>query len=472
MLSALAPAVAAAPNATLDPRIHAHPLLQVGAQVDPHKRVRVLVSKTGPSVPSADLAHAVGAELVEEFPAINTIVLDIPQQAALALARTPGVRYVSPDAPVHLDAIDASHLKTTYEGTLSTPTAWNYDADDGSGVTVAVLDTGVNASHPDLKGAGIVCVNVNQIASSCADGNGHGTHIAGIITGYDALGRYIGVAPNSRVISVKVTDDTGAATEQNLVQGLQWVYNNRSAYNIKAVNLSLGGDTVESYTTNAVDAYIEQLWLAGVVVVTSAGNLGNTANATWYAPGNDPYAITVGALDNNLTTSTADDSLALFSSRGTTQDGFYKPEIVAPGRKIASTLAGPSSVLAITYPSRIVDSNYIIMSGTSMAAPMVTGAVALLLHYNSDLTPNKIKWLLQNAAQPYPNQPDTAGALNVAKLIQAANGTLGLANQGLTPSQAIDPSNGTVSTTSYWNQSYWNQSYWNQTFWNQQSSVY
>jgi serine protease AprX len=456
----------------VNPNIRAHPFLQVGAQAEPSKLVTVLVSKTSSKISSSTIAKAVPTSVQQDFPTINTFTLTIPQKAVLALANTSGVRYVTPNLTMHTTAIDASQLKTTYEGTLGTPTEWNGAAPlgaTGQGVTVAVLDTGVNPKLADLS-ADLVCTMVKS--NSCNDGHGHGTHVIGILKGNDALGRYIGVAPNARVISVKIADDTGAATAQDVVNGLQWVYNNRTTYNIRVVNLSFSDSVAESYASSAIDAYIEQLWLAGVVVVTAAGNNGTSTDATWYAPGNDPYAISVGALDDNLTIDPSDDSLASFSSRGATQDGFYKPEVVAPGRKIVSTLAGPSVTLATTYPDRIVDTNYIRLSGTSMAAPVAAGTVALLLEKFPTLTPDQVKFLLTSTARPYHNQADTAAMVNPANLLQqAAIGSIATANQGLTPSAALDPTTSTVSTSSYWNQSYWNQSYWNQSYWNQESSL-
>src|SRR5712692_10340199 len=382
--SLLGPSAGAATTPTaypVNPKTRVHPYLQVGAQAEPNKMVTVLVTKTSNKVSSSSIAKAVPTSVVQDFPTINTFTLTIPQKAVLNLANTPGVRYVTPNLTMRTTAIDDSQLKTTYEGTLGIPSEWNGLSPlgaTGQGVTVAVLDTGVNNKLADLS-SNLVTVNVNKSALGIGDGHGHGTHVIGIIKGRDAQGRYIGVAPDAQVISVKVADDAGMATTQDLITGLQWVYNNRTTYNIRVVNLSLASSVAESYASSAIDAYVEQLWLAGVVVVTAAGNNGSSTDATWYAPSNDPYAISVGALDDNQTTDTSDDSLATFSSRGATQDGFYKPDVVAPGRKIVSTLAGPRVTLATTYPDRIVDTNYIRLSGTSMAAPVVAGTVALLL---------------------------------------------------------------------------------------------
>jgi serine protease AprX len=294
--------------------------------------------------------------------------------------------------------------------------------------------------------------------------------VAGILKGRDVPGEYIGVAPDVRLLSLKVTGDNGSGTESDLVTALQWVFDNRIANNIRVVNLSVGASVASSYLTSPISAAVEQLWLNGVVVVASAGNNGSAANATWYGPANDPFIITVGALDNNSTIAPIDDKLADYSSRGKTQDGFYKPDIVAPGSNIASTLA-PGSAVAQQYPTRIVDTDYIRLSGTSMAAPMVSGVVSLLLQARPNLTPNQVKWVLQNSQRTYPGQADSAGEVDAPKALQVASGPLGQANQGIAPNQRLNSTTNTVvGGQTYWAQTYWSQTYWgqissNQTYW-------
>lgn len=474
VLFALVPAAGAKPptrpaagTVTIDPKLPVHPLLQYGAQVDPDKVVRLLVQKKSRNVKSQAIATAAGTDVVEDFPFANTLVLTVKQKVALALAKNPNIRYITLDAPVKGASVDASNLATTFEQTLSIPELWNGTPPaTGQGVTVAVLDSGVNENHPDLAGK-VVSVAVGRNTTG-DDTNGHGTHVVGTINGMDAQGRYIGVAPDARVISIKIADDQGLSYESDLMRGLQWVYNNRTQYNIRVINLSVSGAVPTSYASSAVDAAVEQLWMAGVVVVTAAGNKGSAEDAVWYAPGNDPFAITVGALDDNSTADTSDDSLAPFSSYGITPDGFPKPDVVAPGRRIVAPLAGPGVTLATMLPDHVVDSNYIRLSGTSMSAPVVTGVVALLLERYPNLTPNQVKWLLTGTANPYSGMPDSAGVVNPVAALASAAGPVGEANQGLTPANLIDPSTGEiVSSDSFWDQSFWDQSFWDQSFWDQ-----
>jgi serine protease AprX len=452
-----------------------HPLLQVGAQAEPDKKVRVTVSKTASFMSSQAIAKAVDAAVVEEFPATNTLVLELPQKLAARLDGVAGVGSVNPVAPVGLDSIDATNLKTEFPGTIGAPNVWNGQNGtsqlDGSGITVAVVDTGINANLADFSGR-VMCVDKSAAQTGCGDGHGHGTHVAGIIGGRDTQGRYIGVAPKVRIISVKVTDNNGQASAQDLVRGLQWVYDNRNTYNIRVANVSMGAAVAESYKNSAVDAYVEQLMLNGVTVVTSVGNKGNATDAVYYAPGNDPFVVSVGALDETAGTAGYNDSLAYYSSRGTTQDGYRKPEVIAPGRQIPSTSAGSTSVMAKAHPERVVDTNYIKSSGTSMAAPVVTGSIALLLQKYPSLTPDQVKWLIVNTTSGYGGQTDSAGYITPSTLLQriaqSGLGAVGKANVGLVPQASIGSGTTTVNTSSYWNQSYWNQSYWNQSYWNQQ----
>ncbi len=473
------PASASGLLPTLDPDLPLHPLLQLlGTSSGP--QVRLIVQKTGPLVSTLSLVQAVGGTLRGDFPLIQAFALDMPAVAVPLLPKLSGVKYVSIDGPVRPLAIDTTDLKTTYESAISVPAVWNGTAGTlaatGAGVSVAVLDTGVNAALPDF-GPNLVAVNTNPNATGPQDGYGHGTHVVGTIAGRDPQRRYIGVAPDARVYSVKIADDEGYATESDLLRGLQWVQDNRVKYNLRAVNLSVSTSIPASYMTSPVSAAVEQLWRSGVVVIAASGNAGDAHDATWAAPGNDPFVVTVGALDNNETAAQADDTLAPFSSHGTTQDGVYKPDVVAPGRKIVAPLAGPNVKLAQDLPDRITDGTYIRLSGTSMAAPVTTGVVALLLQRYPTLQPDQVKWLLQNTDRAYAGQTDAAGAVDpVALLKRASAGSVGKANQGLQPAgqgSLLSPITGLLGgligltpDASYWNASYWNASYWNASYWN------
>src|SRR5229473_1005075 len=490
----------------LDPALKIHPMLQEGGQLDPTSVVRVIVQKTKADVKGDSLlSHIAGAQLSEEFTVIPGFVATLPQAAVSLLALNPNVRYVSPDGPVDVipgnqpkgskaaadpkahkqgshsrRRFDASKLLTTFPVDTGASAAWatSHDkSETGFGISVAVIDSGLDASHPDL-GGNVVAVNVNRNSQTPLDGYGHGTHVAGIIGGHDPDNEYLGVAPETTLISVKVADDNGGAYVSDLLRGLDWISAHRDDYRIRALNISASVSFPESYATSPVDAAAERLWNDGVAVVTSAGNLGAAQDAVWYAPGNDPQVITVGCLDENQTASPADDSLCPISSRGVTEDGFAKPDLVAPGRKIVSTLAaginGQGVSLAAEFPERIsADRQHISLSGTSMAAPMVTGAIALVLGRHPNLTPAQLKQLLTVTSRPYPGQADGAGALDITAALAssdhapAASKQVPLAAGGAAPSRNASTVlwDGARWTTTYWNGARWTSAYWDGARW-------
>ena len=450
----------------LDPTLPIHPYLQYGASVEPTRRVRVIVQKTSSLVSSHLIAQSVGAPIVEEFPFIQSLVLEARLQSVLLLASLPGVRYVSYDAPVLTTFVNTRNLRTTHQDTIGVPAVWNGDQRPatGAGVTIAVLDTGVDPDHPDFR-SNVTAESVT--GDDGRDGHGHGTHVIGILAGKDPQGRYLGVAPDARVISVRIADNQGIGSESSLLRGLQWVYEHRAAEGIRVVNLSVSTGFPALSVTSPVTAAVEQLWRGGVVVVASAGNRGHDAGAVWFPPGNNPFIITVGALDHNETIEPTDDQLASFSSRGRTQTGHLKPDVVAPGQRIVAPLASGNVVLAQQYPDRVIDARYLRLSGTSMAAPIVSGVIALLLEQHPSLSPDQVKWLLMGTARAYSGQPHPAGVVDAAQaMLVAATDSIGVANTGLQPSLLLALPTGSTE----WDQAYWDQAYWDQVYWDETRS--
>ncbi|MGD9092711.1 MAG: S8 family serine peptidase, partial [Anaerolineales bacterium] len=269
----------------------------------------------------------------------------------------------------------------------------------GAGIGVAVIDSGISVDQ-DLNNAARKSFNPNS--HTVNDVYGHGTHVAGIIGGNGAssAGLYQGVAPDVNLYSLKISDENGMAYESDTVAAMQWVFDNKDLYNIRVLNLSIQSTIEQSYHDSALAAAAEILWFNGVVVVAATGN--------WYggefyplnaAPGNDPFIITVGAVDDKGTNKVKDDRPATFSVWGYTLDGFIKPEIYAPGVNIISVLS-KDSTWNVEYPERVITISgkpqYFRISGTSMATPMVAGAVALLLQAEPDLTPDQVKFRIMN----------------------------------------------------------------------------
>ena len=242
--------------------------------------------------------------------------------------------------------------------------------------------------------------------------------MAGLIAGDGTAsgGAYAGVAPGANLIDVRVITATGSTTVSTLIAGMQWVLAHRSEFNIRVVNLSAGAPMTVSYSNDPLATAVEVLVFAGITVVVSAGNDG-PKHSSITSPGSDPYVITVGAIDDSGTATTSDDAIALWSSQGPTAiDGLAKPDLVAPGRKVVS-LRSPGSTLDQELPDRVVYGldplvpAYFRLSGTSMAAPVVTGVVALMLERTPTLTPAQVKRHLMNTAAPLAyGSPDATGS--------------------------------------------------------------
>jgi serine protease AprX len=321
---------------------------------------------------------------------------------------------------------------------------------NGAGVGVAVLDSGITSWHDDLTYVGsnssVKVVNGQRVTkfvdfvngrTSAYDDNGHGTHVAGIIAGngFDTLGARAGIAPSANLVSLKVLDDHAGGYISNVIAALDWVVANRTTYNIRVVNVSVGAAVTESYNTDPLTLAAKRVVDAGVVVVAAAGNLGKnpkTGKAQYGAitsPGNAPWVLTVGAYSHEGTLSRNDDVMAAYSSRGPTAYDFgAKPDVVATGTGIAS-LSTPGSLLYSTKAAYLLKgalSNfskpYLSLTGTSMASPIVAGTAALMLQANPKLTPNLVKAIIEYTAQQYNYDPLTQGAgfLNVKGAVELA----------------------------------------------------
>jgi serine protease AprX len=198
----------------------------------------------------------------------------------------------------------------------------------------------------------------------------------------------------------------------------------------------LNSTVAESYQTSPIDAAVEILWNAGIVVVVSAGNSGP---GILFPPANDPFVITVGATDDMGTPNINDDVMASFSTYGTTEDGFAKPDLVAPGRNILSLLASTDATIYNDHPANRVDAYMFRMSGTSMAAPMVSGAVALLLQNEPTLNPDQVKYRLLATANKDWNgySATTAGEGYLDAYAAVETNTTAAANTGIQLSQLL-----------------------------------
>jgi serine protease AprX len=283
----------------------------------------------------------------------------------------------------------------------------------GKGVTVAVIDSGFDFRHNALKGRTLYTVDFT--GGDGTDHFGHGTHVAAIIAGQQGkladTRMYRGVASGASLINLRVLNDSGEGTASDVIEAIDWAIDHRAAYNIRIINLSLGAPVLQPYRDDPVCAAVERAVRAGILVVTAAGNQGQTEDGRAVlgginSPANSPYAI-VGALDTNGTADRSDDTVATFSSHGPTLfDLVIKPDIVAPGRRITSAEAA-GSLLSVNFPQQHVAGSganaYIKGSGTSMAAAFVSGAAALLIEERPTLKPLGVKVALEMSASLMPD---------------------------------------------------------------------
>jgi serine protease AprX len=319
----------------------------------------------------------------------------------------------------------------------------------GSGVGVAVIDTGIAGDladfrdSEDLTQSRVVATAVtNPCARDATDHFGHGTHVAGLIAGNGmhhvdpVRGRYMGIAPDADLISVKTSDDDGNTTVLDVIYGIQFAVDHKERFGIRVINLSLSSTVAESYLTDPLDAAAESAWFHGIVVVAAAGNAGTSGDAVGYAPGNDPFVISAGSTDDRGTWSNSDDVLAPWSSRGLTQNGVRKPEVLAPGVRLVAALA-PTSDFSSLCPTCVVDGRYFRVSGTSMSAAVVSGVAALMLEVHPEWTPNQVKGAL---VATLADVPGAGAAVDAAAALDGS----GPANTGLVPSTLVSPETGDI----------------------------
>lgn len=398
------------------------------ANMPPDKSVDVIVRyRVQPTSRHHQLITQEGGRLRHHLELVNSEMYTLAAARLQELSDDPDVEYIAPDRPLKA-------MLDFAEPAINANLALKYGY-DGSGITVAVIDSGIMDSHPDLLDANGKSRVVYAESFNLKEGNdyfdryGHGTHVAGILGGNAAMSlgpsythTFMGIAPKVKFVNLRVLGRDGTGTDSMVIAALQQAVALKSTYNIKIVNLSLGRPVMESYLQDPLCQAVEQAWKAGIVVVVAAGNGGrdNSHGTNGYgtitSPGNDPYVITVGAMKDMKTLPRSDDQMASYSSKGPTLfDQIAKPDLVAPGNKIMAAL--PAGLqLTNTYPGNRVPLSYYVangtsqastyyfeMSGTSMASPMVAGAAALLLQKQPSLTPNQIKAkLMKTASKTFP----------------------------------------------------------------------
>lgn len=263
---------------------------------------------------------------------------------------------------------------------------------NGKDISVAVMDTGI-VKHPDFDERILVFMDFTKGRVGAYDDNGHGTHVSGIIAGNGRMSKtaagarpYAGIAAGAGIIMLKVLDYAGNGSTENVLEGMEWIIKNKEKYGIRILNISVGmiktaGEKEKRELLSAVD----EVWDAGILVVTAAGNNGPKEN-TVTVPGISRKVLTIGSMDDMLGTEQRSSLVKGYSGMGPTDCCIVKPEILAPGTGIKSCSNDARS--------------YVVKSGTSMAAPVVSGVLALAFQQNRELTPAELKLRLYESAYP------------------------------------------------------------------------
>lgn len=461
LAAAVTTTVAAAPSAMAQPA-DLRNQTPTASSAPADATARVIVQAHDQASAAAAVRDA-GGTITLDLPIVDGFAATVPAAALDALAQHTSIRQITADETVSV----AETTSTTNETTLNHVLVREIGADqlhaagiNGTGVGVAVIDTGITAAE-DLRGrikpvadphqpvaswrTTVDCVDLSG-EGTCADTYGHGTFMGGLIAGDGraSAGKYTGVAPGAHLVSIKIGGRDGSADVSKLLAAIQWTVSFKDDHNIRVLNLSLGTNSTASPQTDPLNYAVQRAWRSGLVVVVAASNRGPAA-ATISKPADDPLVITVGAIDDRESPATSDDRIPSFSGRGPTAHGLAKPDIVAPGGRVVS-LRAPGSLIDESAPA--LNNNYRRGSGTSMSAAVVSGAAALLVQAHPDWTPDRIKYALLSTATKVADSDPLLVGRGLVYLPAANTAGPGLANTDVTllsdGSGSLDASRGDV----------------------------
>ena len=349
------------------------PILSAKIMTQSREEVPVILQFNSMSSSLKENIGSLSTMVKSNLPLIDGFAGYMTTEAIYRIINSPEVDYISFDSRVYT-LLD-----------IATPTMDAYFPHDrgfeGEDITIAVIDTGVSP-HDDLINPINRIVGFKDLVNNKElpyDDNGHGTHVSGIIAGngFSSRGKYAGVAPKANILSIKALDMSGGGNISDIIAAISYIVDTKDKYNTKIINLSLGTPANIGCDKDPLCKAVEKAINAGLIVITAAGNSG-PSEGTILSPGISKHVITVGAVDDKRTIDTSDDTIASFSSRGPTIEGLSKPDIVAPGVNIKSLSNNDLN-------------GYLSLSGTSMATPLVSGSVALLLNKHGNLSPKEIK---------------------------------------------------------------------------------
>ena len=358
----------------------------------------------------------------DQYKFVGSVAATIEAGKVLKLAKIPGLT-ITHDAQVKLSGMTSNQLWPTASGLRP---LWD-TATTAQTPTIAIVDSGIDKNHPCFGGGSRIIQR--QVLTTLSQGSGddtrgHGTFVAGIAA-CQAAG-YAGAAPQANLVDLDVMDDAGMARTSDVIAAAEWIYNNRLSKNIRVANFSLHSTLPSNFTKDPLDKAVEKLWFSGVVVVVAAGNYGIAGGPSGvpYAPGNDPFVITVGAIDLEGSVNPRNHDVPSWSAYGYTKDGFRKPEVSAAGRYMIGPVPS-NATLKASKPDNVVSSTYMRLSGTSFAAPVVAGAAAQILAKHPNWTPDQVKGALMLKARYVPEEGLTGaagvGEINASRSVMVTN---------------------------------------------------
>jgi serine protease AprX len=382
------------------------------AKAHPNQKFHVIIQSSQGAVAAQNAVKGMG-NVKKQLDLVGAVAAEVPAGALNSLSKQPGLT-ITLDAWTKVSGSSSPYTTTQlWPGETGNAGLWSDDVTKyGSTMpTIAIVDSGIDANRADFAGRVVAQVNLSTLPNnSPGDGRGHGTFVAGMAAG--AAAGNAGAAPTAKIVSIDVMDDNGMGRTSDIIAACQWILDHKSQYNIKVANFSLHSAVPGNFTTDPLDRAVEKLWFSGVTVVAAAGNYGANGQPVRiaYAPGNDPFVITVGALDLGGNPGLGNDTSAPFSAYGYTYDGFHKPDLVAPGRY----MVGPvpvNSTLVVQKPANVTSPGYIQLSGTSFAAPIVSGTAAQIIARHPSWGPDQVKGTIMVTARPAPNSaPGSTGA--------------------------------------------------------------
>ncbi|MFN7949405.1 MAG: S8 family peptidase [Blastocatellia bacterium] len=436
--------------ADLDERVR-----QAGVTLSADENCRVIIRPDDLATETAVINRvaALGGRFNQSWRNIRLMAAELPLGRLRELEADSSVAWVSPDREVR----PTGFIEVTTGAAKVRNQAGSVPL-DGRGIGIAVIDSGIYTRHSafarDSGSSVIASRDFTGENLTFDDPYGHGSHVATLAAGAAGFagGAYTGIAPGANIINLRVLDENGTGLASRIIAALDWCIASRGTYNLRVINLSLGTAAAESYRTDPLCLAVRRAYNAGMTVVCAAGNLGrDAAGQKIYgginSPGIDPAALTVGATNTFGTLARSDDRVTTYSSRGPTRgyytdangvkhyDNLLKPDLVAPGNRLIGAQSidqnAPSQNNTLIRLNPQLDTGFVgsktsrtmYLSGTSMAAPVVSGAAALLWQASPTLTPGLVKAILMYTAQPlagFNTLEQGAGLLNIDGAVRVA----------------------------------------------------